>query len=72
MDLDAITAESGQRALELIRGADHRVRVAGRAGLDDRCMSVRGDRHPGPGWDHGADGRVSAQAPLDRAERALE
>ena len=60
---------AGERALELVGGLDHRVRVTRRAGLDDRGVSVREIDTPAAGVTTRAARRVGAQRALD-ASRA--
>ena len=48
-DLHLLGAERGDRALEVVGGADHRVRVGLGAGHDDRGVPVARDRRPGLG-----------------------
>ena len=69
MNLNAVPTEGSQPALEPVGGADHRVRVAGGAGLDDRGVAIGRDRGARSGRDDGADGGVGLQRPFDGGDR---
>src|SRR5262249_40396020 len=54
VDLHPIVAQCVERPLELGRGLDHGVRVAGSAGLDDRRMTVGRNGRAGSRRHYGA------------------